>query len=148
MAGGLNSFLYANANPLIFIDPKGLIGLFGHSVLLNEFKKGAHRLEQEDSIALSQLSNRVGGAGIVAASAAPVVVGAVEVGSAAICGVATGVVKNKEAVRMAACAAGFAAACTQGKLNDLDKIKDDLQLLERIRRTVQTGQKTTHVPKN
>lgn len=47
------------SNSLIFIGPEGLIGLFGNSVLLNEFKKGPHRLEQEDSIALSQLSNQL-----------------------------------------------------------------------------------------
>ncbi len=148
LAGGLNTYIYANANPLIFIDPDGLIGLFGNSVLLNEFKRGSHRLGREDSVALSQFSNRVGGAGIIAASAAPAVVGAVEIGSAAICGVASSVVKNKEAVRKAACAAGFVAACTQGKLNELDKIKDDLEALERIRRTIQAGQKTKHVPRN
>ena len=81
------------------------------------------------------------------ASSAPVVVGAVEAGGAVACGLARGAVKNKEAVRKAACAAGFAAACTQGKLGDLDKIKDDLEALERIRRTVQTRQQTTHVPR-
>jgi len=147
LVGGFNVYTYAENNPINFFDQWGLFGMFGDSALLNEFKRGPHRLTQQDAVTLSQFSNRVGGAGVIAASAAPALVGAVEAGSAAACGLVRGAVRNKEAVRKAACAAGFIAACTQGKLNQLDKIKDDLEALERIRRTVQTRQQTTHVPK-
>lgn len=148
LEGGLNTYLYAYANPLTFIDPDGLVGLFGHSTTLNAFKRGPHRLSNQDSIAISQFSNRVAGASAITAAAGPLAAAlAAEASTSAAIGLCRGVAKNKDAIRKAACAAGFVASCGEGRLNELDKIKDDLQMLERIRRASQTQIQKTHVPK-
>ena len=54
---------------------------------------------------------------------------------------------NKKNLRRAACAAGFAAACTQGKLGQMDSIADHVQTVRGVTQSSRLPQQTTHLPK-
>lgn len=154
--GGLNTFGYVGGNPLGIFDQDGLTGIFGHSVLINETRRGTNpnRISRRDAIAISGYTNRVIVTGAVVAISSPLIIvtgeGIIGIGGIAKEGVkvcSKKIAENKDAIRKAACAAGFVAACTQGKLPDLDKIRKDLEMLDRVRRSTQIRQQTTHLPK-
>ena len=54
---------------------------------------------------------------------------------------------NMKNIRRTACAAGFAAACTQGKLNQLDNIADHVQTVRGVAQSSRLPQQTTLLPK-
>jgi len=141
--GGINTYLYANANPLLFIDPDGLFGL-----LLNEFKRGGSRIPRQDALAISQFSNRLAEVSTVMAGAGPLAIASgVEAGIAgkeAIKACGKIISKNKDKVREL-CKSGLLAGsllCTdrEGNRNPTDDVVRDQRIVEEItRRSGQTG---------
>uniref|UniRef100_UPI0003B761F2 RHS repeat domain-containing protein n=1 Tax=Methylohalobius crimeensis TaxID=244365 RepID=UPI0003B761F2 len=155
--GDANLYSYVVNNPLNFIDPLGLEGSPSGpgllQVLFPAYTAPISRQPIGDSVdAQLRYANTVNQirSTAIQSTALPYELGVGGPSGAATGGMCKAFAKkniNKESVRKAACAAGFAAACGQGKLHDLDTIRDDLKMLERISQTSRIRQQTTHLPK-
>jgi RHS repeat-associated protein len=135
--GGLNAYLYANANPLLFIDPDGLFGL-----LLNEFKRGSHRIPRQDAVAINQFSNRLAEVSTVVAGGGPLATaggaGAGVAAKEAIKACGKIISENKDKVREL-CKSGILAGSLicldrDGNRNPTDDVVRDQRTVEEITR--------------
>ncbi len=130
--GGLNTYLYANANPLLFIDPDGLFGL-----LLNEFRRGGSRIPRQDALAINQFSNRLAEVSTIVAAAGPLAIaGSIEVGVAACRAIPEALPKAAEvckkpilAFALGASICGNAAGTVKGSAR---RFSSDRELIDRI----------------
>jgi len=161
LVGGFNLYVFADNSPINNYDLWGLFGMFGNSVLLNEFKRGSHRINRQDAIALSTFSNQVGGTAAAAAGFGPAALaGATQATGALACSAGRAAASAGRAAAdkaddileagvKAGCAAGIAFACATKNLDKLDDMLKHSRSRDIVEESVKPLRKhpPIHVPK-